>query len=289
MRAQDDPGEIAQGGKVDFTQIARRYERESVVQKAAAELLISLLEIGPGEDVLDVGCGTGHLAARISQITSGRVAGIDPSPGMIAEARSKYSSERIPFQVAAVEDLVAEGEFNVIFCSSALQWFRDPKRALGACRRALRPGGRMGVQAPARSEYCPNFLAGIAAVARHPETAATFSRFRSPWFFRETPEAYAEVFRSAGFLVPFARIEAATARYSPEQVLHVFESGAAAGYLNAACYEGSIPEGYAQSFRSILGDSFQAQAGSDGQVELLFYRLYLLAIAPGGAASGPRE
>jgi len=264
----------------DFTEIARRYERDSVVQRAAAEVLISLLQIGPREDVLDLGCGTGHLTGRISEITSGRVAGIDPSPGMVAEARSKYGSDRIGFENGAAEDLAAREEFDCIFCNSALQWFSDPDRALAACKRALRPGGRIGVQAPARHDYCPNFLRGIDAIARHPETAATLARFRSPWFFLETGDAYADVFRRAGFAVPFVRIEATRARYSPDQTLKVFESGAAAGYLNLNCYAGAVPDSYAESFRRILADAFRSQAGADGQVELVFHRIYLIALRP---------
>lgn len=225
----------------NFTQIARRYEKESVVQRAAAEVLLSLLEIGPREDVLEIGCGTGHLAARISRITSGRVMGIDPSPGMIAEAQSKYASKQLSFELTPAEDLSADHEFDVIFCNSALQWFRDPERALKACHRALRPGGRMGVQAPARHDYCPNFIEAIANVARHPKTAATYSRFRSPWFFCESAVAYAEIFRRAGVLVPFARIEPTAARVSPEQALKVFESGAAAGYLNRLTTKAQCP------------------------------------------------
>lgn len=241
---------------------------------------MSLLQIGPQEDVMDLGCGTGHFAAEISRITSGQVVGIDPSPEMIGEARSKYSSDRISFEVGDAENLAADQDFDVIFCNSALQWFQAPARALAACKRALRPRGRMGVQAPARHDYCPNFLKGIEDVARHPETSAVFSRFRSPWFFCDTADAYAEIFRETGFTVPFARIETTSGRYSSEQVLKVFESGAAAGYLNEACYEGSLPEGYAESFRRVLADSFRAHAGSDGFTELLFYRIYLVAVTP---------
>ena len=264
----------------DFTEIAGRYERDSLAQKAAAEVLISMLEIGPREDVLDLCCGTGHLTERLSEITAGRVVGVDPAPGMVAQARSNYCSERISFEIAAAENLRANAEFDVIFCNSALQWFRDPARALIACKRALRPAGRIGLQAPARQDYCPNFLKGIAKVACHPETAATFSRFRSPWFFCETGDEYEDFFRDAGFIVPFARIEETSARYSPEEVLKVFESGAAAGYLNATCYGVPMPDGYVESFRRILADAFRAQADGDGQVELIFHRIYLVAVRP---------
>jgi trans-aconitate methyltransferase len=264
--------------RTDFTEISRRYERDSLVQKAAAEVLLSLLDLAPGEDVLDLGCGTGHIARRIAELTSGRVLGLDPSPGMIAEATSRHGSARVAFEVEAAEDLGAEGAFDAIFCNSALQWFRDPARALTACRRALRPGGRMAVQAPARSEYCPQFLQGIAAVARDPATAGTFARFRPPWLFLEAAEDYADLFRAAGFAVPFARIEAARSRHAPEQALAIFDSGAAAGYLNPDCYGGGLPGGYAEAFRRVMGQTFEALREQDGRLELEFRRLYLLAV-----------
>jgi len=261
----------------DFNVISRRYEQASLVQRAAAEFLMLILQIGGQEDVLDLGCGTGHLSQLISELTTGRVVGVDPAPAMIAEARSKYSSERVSFETGDAEALSSVSEYDVIFCNSTLQWFRDPARALSGCYRALRPGGRMGIQAPARSDYCPNFLWAISDVARHPETAATFSRFRNPWFFRETADAYADIFHDVGFVVKFTQIVDTSARYSPEQVLKIFESGAVAGYLNPACYEGPLPDRYVESFRRIVANAFRAQADNDQHIDLLFHRIYLVA------------
>lgn len=267
--------------RIDFTEISHRYERDSTVQKAAAEVLLALLDLGQGEDVLDLGCGTGHLARRISELTSGRVLGVDPSPGMIAEASARHGSARVAFEVGGAEDLDAQGSFDAIFCNSALQWFGNPARALAACRRALRPGGRMAVQAAARREYCPQFLQGIAEVARDPATASTFARFRPPWTFLETAEEYADIFRAAGFTVPFARIDSARSRHAPEQALAIFDSGAAAGYLNPDCYGHALPGGYVEAFRRIMARTFEALAERDGHLELEFRRLYLLAVIPG--------
>ncbi len=267
--------------QMDFTEVSRRYERDSSAQKAAAEILLGLLQIGPEDDVLDLGCGTGHVARRVAEITRGEVVGLDPSTGMIAQARAaKGGGDRIRFESGAAEDLQAHEAFDAIVSNSALQWFRDPAGALAACRRALRPGGRMALQAPARQDYCPTFLRALAEVARRRETAETFARFRSPWFFLETAEAYADLFQKAGFLVPLARIEEPRTRHSPEHVLNVFESGASVGYLNPACYDVPLTDGYVECFRRFLGEAFRAQAGPDGQVELVFHRVYVLAVKP---------
>src|SRR6266571_4624037 len=71
-----------------FTEISIRYEKDSLIQKSAAERLLGLLDIQEFEAVLDLGCGTGNLTRRIRQLTSGPVTGVDPSPGMIESARS---------------------------------------------------------------------------------------------------------------------------------------------------------------------------------------------------------
>ena len=97
--------------------------------------------------------------------------GVDPSPGMVREARGGAGDDDgLEFHVAGGETLDMPARFDAIFCNSALQWFRDPPRALANCRAALRAGGRMAVQAPARSSYCPNFLRAVDALAADPRT-----------------------------------------------------------------------------------------------------------------------
>ena len=263
----------------DFSSIAPKYRQTATLQKSAAERVFDLLAIGPAEAVLDLGCGTGHLTNQIRQKTSGKVLGLDPAEGMIAEARRQAAAD-VEFQVGTAEELDRPDSFDAIFCNSAFQWFRDPPRVLANCLNALRPGGRMAIQAPARHDYCPNFLAAVDGLHRDPRTQATFAHFRPPWHFLETADAYAELFRQAGFVVVFSAIEEVTQRCPPTKALEMFESGAAAGYLNPARYGAPWPEGFAAAARETIARGFERQAGADGLLDLKFFRIYLLARRP---------
>lgn len=263
----------------NFTTIAPQYRQTATLQQSASELLFDLLEITRTDDILDLGCGTGHITQAIRLQTDGVVVGIDPSAGMIAEAR-RHCAGNIEFQVESAEELAMASRFDAIFCNSAFQWFRDPSRAVLHCYEALRPGGRIAIQAPARTNYCPNFVRATDALKQDPQTQETFAHFRSPWFFLETAQEYTAIFLRAGFSVVTSEIEGITRCCPPTKVLEMFESGAAAGYLNPECCDREFSPGYIGKAREVIARSFHSQAAGDGQVELTFFRIYLLAHKP---------
>jgi ubiquinone/menaquinone biosynthesis C-methylase UbiE len=91
-----------------------------------------------GKRVLDVGCGTGRLAAALHELGS-RVWGVDASPEMVAEARKRGVNAK----VARAEQLpFKEGWFE-----RAVLWLTvhllDRPRAFGELRRVLAPEGRI--------------------------------------------------------------------------------------------------------------------------------------------------
>ena len=88
----------------DFSIISEKYEKDSIVQRSASEILLELTGTHAAEDVLDLGCGTGHLTKLIKEKTSGRVIGIDPAVGMIEQA-AKYADERLSFRLLAADQL----------------------------------------------------------------------------------------------------------------------------------------------------------------------------------------
>jgi ubiquinone/menaquinone biosynthesis C-methylase UbiE len=262
-----------------FSSIARIYRQTATAQKSAAERLFWMLGIERTDDVLDLGCGTGHLAQEMRVLTDGRVVGVDLSPEMIALAR-EATPDTIEFFTGAAESLDMPDQFDVIFCNSVFQWFTDAPRALANCCAALRRGGRMALQAPARREYCPQFVHAVGTLAGDPRTRDTWSRFRTPWTFFETGEEYERMFAAAGFSVVAAEMEELREHTTAERALEMFESGAAAAYLNPACYDVPLPPDYVDAARELILSDLRAQATAGGLLEVLFYRVYVLARKP---------
>ena len=262
----------------NFNEISSKYEKDSVIQKSASEILFDLLNIQPSDNVLDLGCGTGHISKLIRAKTDGQVVGVDPSEGMIEKANEHYSGQNILFHTHLAEQLDYKDEFEIIFCNSAFQWFIDTKKALKACNIALRQNGKMAIQAPATNNYCPNFIQAIEEVKRHESTKDTFSCFTSPWLFLNTSDEYSALFKEAGLSVEKSSIDKVTTSHSAEEAYKIFESGASAGYLNQTYYNIQVTREYIESFRNIIKKSFEDQAKETGQVDLTFYRIYLLAV-----------
>jgi len=93
--------------------------------------------------VLDVGCGTGLLAARIrSDLPGAEIVGCDFSRGMLGQAAEGGRIARL-VQASALALPFASERFDAIVSTEAFHWFPDQRRALAEFRRVLRPGGRL--------------------------------------------------------------------------------------------------------------------------------------------------
>lgn len=136
----------------------------------------------------------------------------------------------------------------------------------------------MGIQAPAKRIYSPNFIDAVEKVKANPRTRETFASFKSPWLFLETAEEYQSLFEKAGFKALFSRIDEVRTFHAPEEAFKIFESGAAAGYLNQDFYGTTIDRAYVDRFRQIIKDAFEEQVNANGLLELIFNRIYLVAV-----------
>ena len=108
-----------------------------------ASHLVQFAGVIDGDDVLDVGSGTGSLAAAVSTVApSSRIVGIDRSEPYVAVARARHHSHRMRFAVGDAQRLpFDEGNFDRTLSLLILNFVPDPEKALTEMIRVTRPGG----------------------------------------------------------------------------------------------------------------------------------------------------
>ncbi|MFL5960479.1 MAG: class I SAM-dependent methyltransferase [Gaiellaceae bacterium] len=111
------------------------------------EPVLEALSLGPGDRLLDVGCGGGAFLNRARQAGCA-IAGIDHSRDMAQLARQKTGAR---IELGDVEAMpFADGEFTAVSCLVAFFFFADPVAALREIRRVLEAGrGRVAVMTTA--------------------------------------------------------------------------------------------------------------------------------------------
>jgi SAM-dependent methyltransferase len=136
--------------------------------RIAKSLAVQALELRPGHDVADIGCGPGEDAREMARRVApgGSVTGIDTSAAMITEARGRAATGGLPvtFRAGDALNLPLPGN-SVDRCraDTLLQHVHDPARAVAEMARITRRGGRIALV---------EFDLGTLAVD-HPDRATT--------------------------------------------------------------------------------------------------------------------
>lgn len=173
------------------------YDRDFAFVAAYGETILGWLDPRPGEHILDLGCGTGDLTARL--VASGAtVVGIDADTAMAARF-----AERLP----GVDVLVLDAQqpwptdppldepFDAIFSNAALHWMPAAEAVASSMAAALRPGGRLAAELGG--------IGNVAVVQGSAQAAARDLGLEPPRWGRYYPTAgqYAVVLEGAGFEV----------------------------------------------------------------------------------------
>jgi len=128
----------------DADKVARTLARLSEMKEPLA--------LRAGEDLLEVGCGTGQITPWLcSAVSPGRVVAVDFAPSMLAKARAKDIPAEFRLLDVCSEILPARS-FDVVLCFHSFPHFRDQRSALRNLAAALKPAGRLLVVHLAGSE-----------------------------------------------------------------------------------------------------------------------------------------
>lgn len=103
------------------------------------ETVLRELQVGPGSEVLDIGCGSGY-ALRMAAELGARVTGLDITPQLLEIARQRAPDATLV--EAGMDQLpFADRSFDVAVGFNAFQFADDPRTAVGEAARVIRAGG----------------------------------------------------------------------------------------------------------------------------------------------------
>ncbi|GIE92101.1 hypothetical protein Are01nite_85810 [Actinoplanes regularis] len=178
MHMSDEVARIA----AMFDALAPTYDTTGVIFFGPiADGLIEILRPGPGQRILDLGCGRGAVLARLAPTVDTAV-GIDISPEMVARSRAAFAPwPNIRVEVGDARDPDPQlGLFNAVTASLVLFFLPDPVAALRRWRDRLTTGGRcvisiFGAPGAAWQAVDEVFLPYLPAQLRDARTAGPLS------------------------------------------------------------------------------------------------------------------
>lgn len=123
--------------------------------------ILSMIQLVPGESILDMGCGNGKQLLEYASITApagGRVEGMDISEDLLKEAKEKLDKAgfgdrmNVRLKPGNADDPLpySNNQFDVVSCCFSIYYYKDIEATLREIHRVLKPGGRFFVAAPSR-------------------------------------------------------------------------------------------------------------------------------------------
>jgi len=165
------------------------------------ERIVARVGVTPGDDVLDVACGTGNAAIRAAQ-AGGRVVGVDLTPELFVAGRQLAADAGVEIEwlEGDAEDLpVADESFDAVVSVFGCMFAPRPEVAAHELARALRPGGRLCVSAWTPEGEMGTFFRTLGGYMPPPPP------FAEPPLLWGSEEHVRELFSGTGVTVEFER------------------------------------------------------------------------------------
>jgi demethylmenaquinone methyltransferase/2-methoxy-6-polyprenyl-1,4-benzoquinol methylase len=137
--------------------------------------LVSRVEVGPDDTVLDVATGTAAVAIELVRRTGCRVVGLDQSREMLATGRRRIHDAGLDDRIELVEGTAErlpypDAAFDALTFTYLLRYVHDPAATMRELARVVRPGGTVAMlefgvpRGPARLAWELYVRAGLPAL-----------------------------------------------------------------------------------------------------------------------------
>lgn len=105
------------------------------------EIINKIIDLFKGNEVLEIGCGTGQFSISLSKVSSSYIA-TDYSINMINEFKNNYNGDSIEFMVEDITNLsFPDNKFDIVLIPNVLHVLKDYNKALEEAFRVLKPNG----------------------------------------------------------------------------------------------------------------------------------------------------
>ncbi len=185
---------------IDFdaaaARVARAYQTADVIQQR--ERVAEVLDLQPGESILDIGSGPGLLLEELAQHVGpqGRACGIDLADGMVEMGRRRCAElPQVTVEVADASTLPFDDtSFDAACSTQVYEYVEDMPKALDDLARVIKPGGRVAILDTDYDSLVMEF-----------DDRALHQRVLSAWdehfVHADLPRKLSPLLRSAGFVV----------------------------------------------------------------------------------------
>lgn len=157
------------------------YAKIAWITGPLATELYAAADVSPGARVLDVACGTGHVAIEAARRFCD-VVGIDYIPGLVevAERRAAAEGLAVDFHVADAERLPFDDDsFDAVLSAIGVMFTADHDQAAAEMVRVCRPGGRVAVANWTAEGFIGQLLKTVGAHVPPPPAAQSPVRWGS--------------------------------------------------------------------------------------------------------------
>jgi trans-aconitate 2-methyltransferase len=203
---------------------ATSYHQVSQPQFLWGQRVLDRLSLRGDETVLDAGCGSGRLTAKLlERLPQGRVIAVDRSENMLEVARAfllPQFGDRVQFLRADLEHLPLNEAVDCIFSTATFHWILDHRSLFQHLFHVLKPGGVLVAQCGGGPNLA-RLLQRAALLLEAPPYAPFFLGWSDPWEFADDLTTAARL-RDTGFTEIETSLESTPTAFATSQEYREF-------------------------------------------------------------------